>query len=263
MPVTWLDLERKIGLPEVKEIWAEFVFAGIHIRVAPQTLPQFRQRVSKRMSQESDASRSGEISYSQSVTEWINEAKHGDARAAQQIWDRYIAELIRVANKKLGHTNRRVADEEDVVVEAFRSFFSRLEKQGFSRLDDRDDLWQVLVMLTERRAIDQIRRHHRPDDRTRLVSESFVGFTKSESGAAGLDYLPGSCPTPETVGETLEEFRRRLNSLNDELLERIAIEKMSGKKNIEIADELGIGLRSIERKLALIRKIWSRESADD
>ncbi len=215
------------------------------------------------MSQESNVSKVSEISYANSVSEWIQGAKRGDGRAAQQIWDRYISDLIRVANKRLGNTNKRVADEEDVVAQAFQNFFSRLESGGFSRLDDRDDLWQVLCMLTERRAIDQMRRLNRPSDHAASVGQSAVVPSGSESANLGLDFFEGPGPSAEWVTITLEEFRKRLELLDDERLVQIALAKMSGETNSEIAKRLDIGLRSVERKLALIRKIWSCDSTHE
>ncbi len=58
-----------------------------------------------------------------------------------------------MASRKLGDLPRRVADEEDVVLSAFHDFLRGVEEGRFTRLDDREDLWQVLVMLTERKAI--------------------------------------------------------------------------------------------------------------
>jgi hypothetical protein len=40
---------------------------------------------------------------------------------------------------------RRAADEEDVALSAFNSFCLRAEEGRFLRLDDSDDLWQVLM----------------------------------------------------------------------------------------------------------------------
>ena len=59
---------------------------------------------------------------------------------------------------KLGPGRTAVVDEDDVVADAFADFFRAMEAGQFATLDDRHDLWQVLVMLTERRVVDQIRR---------------------------------------------------------------------------------------------------------
>ncbi len=93
-----------------------------------------------------------------SVTEWLNDLKHsGDPVACQRIWQRYVAQLVRVAHRKLRDTERGAADEEDVAVAAFASFFRGVAGGQFACLNDRDDLWQILLMLTERKALNQIR----------------------------------------------------------------------------------------------------------
>ena len=66
--------------------------------------------------------------------------------------------LVGLARSKLGDVPRRAEDEEDVALAAFASFCKGIEAGRFSRLDDRDDLWQVLIVLTERKAVDQVRR---------------------------------------------------------------------------------------------------------
>ncbi len=90
-----------------------------------------------------------------SVTLWLDQLKAGESAAAGQLWQRYVERLIRLASRKLGDLPKRVADEEDVVLSAFHGFLQGVEDGRFSRLDDRDDLWQVLAMLTERQG-------HRP-----------------------------------------------------------------------------------------------------
>ena len=51
-------------------------------------------------------------------------------------------------------------DGEDVVQQAFSEFFFQVQEGRFPKLNDRDDLWQVLAMLVDRRAKDQIRRQN-------------------------------------------------------------------------------------------------------
>ena len=58
-----------------------------------------------------------------------------------------------------------------------------------------------------------------------------------------------------------EEFQYRLEMLSDPPLRQIALRKLEGFSNREIAAELGCAERSVERKLALIRKIWQQEPA--
>ncbi len=51
-----------------------------------------------------------------SVSQWIDGLKAGDAAAAAKLWRRYYRRLVGLARKKLGDRPRRVADEEDVVL---------------------------------------------------------------------------------------------------------------------------------------------------
>ena len=96
-----------------------------------------------------------------SITCWISEIREGGSRAAMELWNRYYHRLVGLARKKLRDTPRRAADEEDVVLSAFDSFYRRAEQGQFPKLEDRDDLWQVLVMITARKAIDHLRHEHR------------------------------------------------------------------------------------------------------
>src|SRR2546423_1031621 len=91
-----------------------------------------------------------------SITHCIQLLKAGDRSAAQQLWERYFHRLVGLARSKLRGTARRAADEEDVALSAFDSFYRRAELKKFPRLDDRDDLWQLLVVITLRKAIDLV-----------------------------------------------------------------------------------------------------------
>ena len=111
-----------------------------------------------------------------SVTNWIAQLKAGKLQASQQLWERYVDRLVRLARKKLGRTPRRAADEEDVVISAFDGFLRGVAESRFPQLDDRDDFWQVLVMLTDRRAVDHRRRE--------LAARRGGGVVRGESAFA-------------------------------------------------------------------------------
>src|SRR5205085_8308718 len=80
-----------------------------------------------------------------SVTRWVTALKGGDAAAAQPLWERYHRQLVALARRKLEASRRRVADEEDVVQSAFHSFFKGVIRGRFPQLNDRDNLWRLLV----------------------------------------------------------------------------------------------------------------------
>src|SRR5207249_10470385 len=91
-----------------------------------------------------------------SVTRWVAALKAGDTAAAQPLWERYHRQLVALARRKLDAARRRAADEEDVVQSAFHSFFRGVAGGRFPRLDDRDNLWRLLVVITARKALDQL-----------------------------------------------------------------------------------------------------------
>ena len=77
-----------------------------------------------------------------------------------------------------------------------------------------------------------------------------------------MDRIVGREPTPAFAAELAEEFQRLLDSLGDETLRRLAVLKMQGYTNEEIAAKLGCALRSVERKLHGIRTIWSSQEGE-
>lgn len=195
-----------------------------------------------------------------SITQWLDQLRDGDSEAVQQIWERYYRRLVGMARKKLRDTPRRVADEEDVAVDAFDSFFRGAEAGRFPKLNDREDLWQVLVMITARKAANQLKhdfRQKRGGGRVRGESVFLAGFSDDER--AGIDQVVGQEPTPEFAGQVGSQCEELLQRLDDETLVKIALAKLDGYTNDEIAAQLDVRTRTVERKLRTIREIWSAD----
>lgn len=196
-----------------------------------------------------------------SDTTLIQRLKAGrDPQACQEIWQRYFENLVTLARKRLRGSPRRVRDEEDVVLSALDSFFRGVDRGRFPRLDDRGDLWQILVMLTERKAVDGQRRARaakRGGGRVRGDS----AFDRSlDSSEHGLGQAADPQPAPEFAAMFAEECRRLFDALEDEELRVVALLKMEGFSNEEIARSLDRVTRSVERKLQTIRKVWLNEA---
>src|SRR5215471_14768727 len=94
---------------------------------------------------------------SHSVTRLIQRLRDDDPQAAEQIWRRYFERLLPLARSKIRGLPHRGVDEEDVLVSVFDRFFRAAREDRFARLCDRDDLWQILLVLTERKVADQFR----------------------------------------------------------------------------------------------------------
>jgi DNA-directed RNA polymerase specialized sigma24 family protein len=198
----------------------------------------------------------------ESVTAWIDRLRAGDPTAAQLIWKRYFERLVELARKRLGKARRVVADEEDVALSALASFCRAAEQGRFPQLLDRHGLWRLLVVITERKAVNLLRTQQRAKrGGGRVFSESELGTAnpRGEERPAGLDELPSREPTPEFAALIAEECERLLRQLDDAGLQRVALLKLEGCANEEIAEQLGCALRTIERKLSLIRDLWEHE----
>jgi DNA-directed RNA polymerase specialized sigma24 family protein len=188
-----------------------------------------------------------------SITRCINLLKRGDAGAAQLVWQRYIHRLVALARARLRASTDRAVDEEDVALSAFDSFFRRAERGQFARLEDRDDLWQLLFVLTVRKAANLVKRGRR-----RKHGEGGV-LALSDLEGLGVEGLAGPEPTPELAAQMAEECRRLMDLLGDDTMRLLARRKLEGYTNAEIAAELGCVETTVERKLQRVRRRWTRE----
>lgn len=197
-----------------------------------------------------------------SISRWLVLASNGDESAAEAIWNRYFARLMALARKKLPEAMRREADEEDVVVNVFDSFFRGTRNGRFSQLNDRDDLWQILAMLTVRKAARQIERYRRLKRGGGTVRGESALLAPDAGLQHGIEEVVSSGPTPDAAASMVEEMRLRFEQLGDDSLRNVAQWRMQGHTNREIAEKLGCQERTVERKLRLIRRLWNEREPD-
>jgi len=198
-----------------------------------------------------------------SVTRWIGGLKAGDGQALQPLWDRYYAMLVERARAKLCalRSSTAVNDEEDLASSAFHSLYQGVREGRFPRLEDRDDLWRLLVHLTACKAVDRHRaeiRQKRGGGKVVNEADMVAAGAGAEDDGSPLDRVIGSEPSPEFAAMVAEEYLRRLDELGDEALRRIAELKLACYSNEEIRQQLGCSLRTLTLKLELIRKKWQR-----
>jgi RNA polymerase sigma factor (sigma-70 family) len=177
--------------------------------------------------------------------------------AARRIWNRYVPALLDLARHHLDHRLLHRADEEDVLQSMYASFCLR-QRRGSFDLADRDDLWKLLVTVTLRKARNAARRHRQEvrDYRRECTQQR---ESEEDSSAWVFELMDQSEPTPAEAAALSEALERRLEVLDDPVLRRIALRKLEGYTNKEIARELDdCTERTIERKLGRIRARWAR-----
>jgi DNA-directed RNA polymerase specialized sigma24 family protein len=194
-----------------------------------------------------------------STSLWVGRLRDGrDEDAVHRLWEAYFHRLVRLARAKLRGVRRRAADEEDVALSAFDSFCRGAARGRFPQLNTPDDLWRLLVTITARKACDLTDRQRR--------AKRGGGHVRGDSAvvapaAGGWEAVAGREPTPAFAAQTAEEYRRLLGLLGDDELRAIAVRKMEGYTNEEIAAERGCAVPTVERRLRLIRKTWSAQLA--
>ncbi len=196
------------------------------------------------------------MSKANSVTCLLDGLRDREDRVIQQLWERYFERLVKLASARMPR-GRRMFDEEDVALSAFHSFCDRAARGQFPKLEDRDDLWRLLSTLTTRKLIGNLRHQARQKRGGGRVVGQPAG---SESDSDQLSQVLSREPTPDAVAQLADDYDRLFVRLDDPVLKTIALRKLEGFSSEEIASELNISSRTVDRKLSLIRAVWEEET---
>ena len=198
------------------------------------------------------------MSSDHSITMWIADLKEQDDDLAQErIWDRYFKRRIGLARLKLGDAPRRFADEEDVAIGALHSFFDGARAGKFPELRDRTNLWPLLAKITARKAMNQRRHALRQKRGGGKVRGESIFLNADDASALGLEDMLVDDLTPAHLADLEEQRQCLFELLPDDTLREVARQKLAGHQNAEIAAQLGVAERTVERKLGRIRNLWS------
>lgn len=211
-----------------------------------------------------DSDRSGRHNRSSdSVTEWLQQAQLASApEAFAFLFERYLQQVTRLASSRLPSKLRPVVDGDDIAAEVFVELNRGLQEGRFQKLQDRRDLWQVLVMLSERRATSW-RRRQQAEKRGGgdVVGESVIAG--NDSAALPFSRFAGSEPSPEDASVLAETLRTFLQDLPDAEFRSIAADWLTGFTQQEIADRVGVGLATVERRLRILKQKLARLKAEN
>jgi DNA-directed RNA polymerase specialized sigma24 family protein len=195
-----------------------------------------------------------------SVTRMIRLLRSDDAAerevAARLIWRRYFPDLLELARNNLNRRIRRREDEEDVLASMYKSFCLR-QQRGEFELAGRDALWNLLVTITLRKARNAAKRHTR--DKRDIAREQTIADRNDEGESAqwALEQMDAAGPSPAEAAVLNEALERRLEVLADPELRQIALWRLEGYTNRDIAERLERTERSVERRMERIRSKWT------
>ena len=195
-----------------------------------------------------------------SVTQWIVDVsnnKTNDGTAAERLFDRYFNQITAIARRRMTGGRLAVSDEEDVALSVFQSVFSGIA-DGRLQPASRDELWALLLTMVRQKAIDHIRREMAAKRGGGRVAGSSQ-FNLLDDEGRGLSDLPGNTLPPSFLAMFKEEEARLLALLPNDQMREIARLRIEGYRNHEIAEQVGLAIRSVERKVAIIRQQWQAE----
>lgn len=186
-----------------------------------------------------------ELNATGSITMLYQQLRAGRGDALNDLIHRFWPRLMALANSTLAGRLQRVADAEDALQSAIISFWEQVGQGDFKLEMDRNDLWNVLGLITVRKAL-KLQEKERAQKRGggRVVT--------------GMPLEGAAAPVSEAEFDLL---CTELLELLEPDLRAFALLRLLGHKNREIAVELNCTERKVERKLNLIRSIWGAEAS--
>lgn len=191
-----------------------------------------------------------------SVSCFIVGIKNDESKAAEHIFHRYFDKLTQAARRKLQDIPHRAFDGEDVAISAMHSLVQGAAAGRFDKLNNRDDLWALLLTIARNKAVDGIRAQNaKKRGNNEVQGESVFNMDASGSVRIGLQDFPDSDPTPEELVQ-LDEIRAQfLQRLPNDKMRRIVVLRLEGYSIAEIAKQLDCSSRWVERNLQDARDI--------
>ncbi|MCA9048362.1 MAG: hypothetical protein KDA89_06515 [Planctomycetaceae bacterium] len=194
-----------------------------------------------------------------SVTFVIRRMQKGDSSSADFLWDRFFERLQKLVKNRLVTRARLLSDEEDLALTSLSELFRGLLNGKFPAIGNRDEFWRLLVTVASRNVIDETARERRQKRGGGRVRTESSLESRKDGGTRYFDAIPAATPAPDVQVMVTERCAELLESLTDPDLQAVAILKTTGATNNEVATALGIGLRTVERRLNDIRSLWSDE----
>jgi RNA polymerase sigma factor (sigma-70 family) len=195
-----------------------------------------------------------------SVSNLIQQVKTGGDAAANGLWMRYFPKLLELARRKLSGVSRCMADEEDVVVVAFHSFLRRAKEGDFPYLTDRGGLWRLLATITANKACNHVRSEKsQKRGGGQVMTAPILSDLRYSIIQETLKNLESTDPRPEARVVLSDSLDYLLSLLVDDEMRVIALSKLQGLPNEEVAKLINRSVPTVERRLKLIRDEWQQE----
>ncbi len=161
----------------------------------------------------------------------------GEDDAATALYNRYAARLMELANRSTGDDLSTRVDAEDIVQSVFRTFFRRAS-DGHYIIPEGEELWKLLLVIALNKVRSIAVRHR--------AAKRDVGQTRS----MGQQDLEQPSHATEVLRMTIDDILVTL----PEPHQRVVQARINGYEIGEIADQVSLSRRSVERILQSFRK---------
>lgn len=199
-----------------------------------------------------------------SFTKLIGPFKDGDEQALEMLRQRCWPILVSLAHKKLGGGRRGAMEDEDVAQEAFWGFYRSFKAGKVPHLENRQQLFAVLTIITARKAANRFPRGKKAKQ-VRVDGESALKYLAGEGESSmpdGLAQVVDSAFGPAEKASLKDFYSHFINALPEDLRE-IAERWLAGCSNRDIADATGWSVQTIRQKIKQrILPKWQRVATD-
>ncbi len=192
----------------------------------------------------------------QSVSKLIMLLQSEDESLAQsELWRRYYVDIAQRVSRRLERRFCAAADEEDIALSTMDSFFRGMQEGRFPNLRRREELWNLLLTIAYRKVL-----KHRKAAATATRGGGAVQHLASLQAdfadrSTGFEFVDVN-PSEEEIAMMVEEITE---DLGDPVLRTIAVRRLQGFTDKEIARQLGVTERTVIRKRQRIQAIWQSE----
>ena len=177
----------------------------------------------------------------------------GEDAAAEAVFAKYAEQLARLAEQNLSPRVARRVDGADVVQSVFRTFFHRAERGDF-QIRSSAELWKLLVQITLNKSRQQGRRN----------SAGLRDVRRETDDSGLLPALADDQPSPEDallLNELIEQALQKLPASQQTLYRKLMELKLAGYSNKEIAEQLDVVRRTVERMLKRLEESFDASEA--
>ena len=96
-----------------------------------------------------------------------------------------------------------------------------------------------------------------------MLLESALSAREDGPTASDFNGAAADGPGPDAITEFADECENLVARLSDDSLKAILLARLEGFSTAEIAEQLSIDIRNVERRLTKIRDIWQRAQPKD